>query len=83
MASDQVLEALYGFVALYDQQIASRDDGLEALQADASLRKQFEDRIAAVFVGMRHDLRSTDLTIADGQRLVRVYGWGVPAHVVE
>jgi hypothetical protein len=90
-ASDEVLEASYGYIALYDKQCrAATEEGrdwsdvLTELRSDPANRKALRDQLARVFAAMRRDLRSdTKLEEAWALEHFDIYCWGILAAVEE
>jgi hypothetical protein len=85
-ASDEVLDASYRYLAVYDNVLrsATEDDSLDwhtvlvKFRSDAAIRQELRNRLSEVFVGMRRDIRSgTKITEDWARQRVDIYCWGI------
>lgn len=79
-ASDDVLAALFKYMEIYDRHWVTAEGNIQALiRKDGIVRQDIEAAMAAIFLAMRRDLRSTQVSDAVAKDYMRFYQCGLLA----
>ncbi len=79
-ASDQVLAALFTYMDIYDRHWVSAGGEIQTLiQTDEKVRRDIESAMADIFLAMRRDLRSTQVSESLARDYMHFYQCGMLA----
>jgi hypothetical protein len=79
-ASDEVLAALFKYMDCFDRYWVQVDGDVQSLiREDAAARQEIERAMAAIFLAMRRDLRSTNISEDLAQNYLHFYRCGMLA----
>ncbi|HZG40746.1 MAG TPA: hypothetical protein VEZ50_18880, partial [Nodosilinea sp.] len=79
-ASDEVLAALFKYMEIYDRHWITAEGDIQALiRVDESVRQEIEAAMADIFLAMRRDLRSTQISESLAHDYMRFYQCGLLA----
>ena len=79
-ASDEVLTALFKYMKIYDRHWVMAEGDIQALiRVDESVRQEIEAAMADIFLAMRRDLRSTQISESLAHDYMRFYQCGLLA----
>jgi hypothetical protein len=77
-ASDDVLAALFKYLELYDKHwLQSAGNMQQLIYEDVTVRTDIEQAMAAIFLAMRNDLRTTKISPALAREYMQFYRFGL------
>ena len=80
-ASDDVLEASYNYLELYDHYYTESEGNVVGkIIKDSNVKKEFEQSLANIFFAMRRDLKGIRSTIINKEWTethTKIYDWGI------
>ncbi|HEY9646417.1 MAG TPA: hypothetical protein V6C88_08620 [Chroococcidiopsis sp.] len=80
-ASDDVLAALFSYMEVYDQHwVQANGDIQQLIREDETARKNIEAAMSVIFLAMRQDLRSTQISETLARDYMHFYKCGMLAH---
>ena len=79
-ASDDVLRAFYKYLNIYDGYwTQDQREVLAKIRQDPKIREEFANSLAGIFLAMRRDIRSTEITGDWAKHHLKIYEWGIIA----
>ena len=77
-ASDDVLHAFYKYLNIYDRYWTQfQGEVLAKVREDPTIRQEFANGVAGIFLAMRRDIRSTEIKDDWAKRNLKIYEWGI------